>query len=55
MIHYVIIEASTPHSLQEEVNLAVQHGYRPVGGVAVIPETKKVGQTYMQAMVKEEK
>jgi Domain of unknown function (DUF1737) len=51
MIRYIIIEATTPQSLQEEVNVAISHGYFPVGGIAASPENKRVGLTYMQAMV----
>jgi hypothetical protein len=57
---YIIVEERTPADLQGSVQAACDKGYHPVGGVAVAPETEgffstKVEQTYMQAMVKEEK
>jgi len=60
MIRYIIVEERTPAALQGSVETACDKGYRPVGGVAVAHETdgffsRKVGQTFMQAMVKEEK
>jgi len=60
VIRYIVIEARTPAHLQDSVQAACNKGYHPVGGVAVAPETEgffstKVEQTYMQAMIKEEK
>jgi hypothetical protein len=55
MISYIIIESATLADLQEQVNRAMRHGYVPIGGVSVSPENKKIGQTYLQAMVLEEK
>jgi hypothetical protein len=56
VIHYIIVEERTPYSLQKSVNNAWDEGYRPQGGVAVSQETVSgFGQTYMQAMLKEEK
>lgn len=54
MISYIILESATLADLQEQVNRAMEHGYVHAGGVAVSPETKKIGQTYLQAMVLEE-
>ena len=47
MMVYVIVEASDMQTLADEVQQAIEHGFKPLGGVAVSDGT------YVQAMTKE--
>lgn len=60
MTSYQIIETGERRELQELVNLALEHGWKPLGGVAVgtwpIEDERKgthdTGWVYLQAMVR---
>ncbi len=50
---YMILDGQTLVELSEKVQNAINLGYEPQGGIAVVEQP--IGMEYLQAMVKEEK
>ena len=50
MNKYLILSAAYPERLEEDVNLFIQRGYRPIGGIAIAIDQGRY--VYAQAMVK---
>lgn len=49
---YVLVESKDRYELAKEVNILVEQGYKPVGGIAV--SVFSVNAYYTQAMIKED-
>lgn len=50
---YLIVRASSPQTVIDEVNNLMEDGWVPLGGIAIRPTTQWSEREYAQALTKE--
>lgn len=51
MMNYCVVEGNYLYELTEEVKTKIQYGWKPQGGIIVVPVGNR--NRYLQAMIKE--